>query len=180
MFYRKCILLRWVSVLAVTLGLLVPGGLGAAGARFVNNGDGTITDHQTGLMWEVKDDSGSIHDQDTPYTWANSTAVFLPGINSNIHDTETDTSSTVSFASGYTDWRIPTVVEFQTILDVTQGNCGGGSGPCVDAIFNTNCTAGCRSTALDPTNACSGTTASFGRFGHPFTHRLWSFGVRNR
>jgi len=38
----------------------------------VDNGDGTITDPGTGLMWEKKDDNnaGGIHDKDNLYTWA--------------------------------------------------------------------------------------------------------------
>ena len=45
---------------------------GAAGSmhRFVDNGDGTVTDNQTGLMWEKKDSSGGVHDWDNTYTWA--------------------------------------------------------------------------------------------------------------
>ena len=31
---------------------------------YTDNGDGTITDNNTGLMWEKKDDSGGIHDMD--------------------------------------------------------------------------------------------------------------------
>lgn len=31
---------------------------------YTDNGDGTITDNVTGLMWEKKDDSGGIHDKD--------------------------------------------------------------------------------------------------------------------
>jgi hypothetical protein len=37
---------------------------------YVDNGDGTITDTKTGLMWEKKSDDGSIHDKDTWYTWS--------------------------------------------------------------------------------------------------------------
>jgi len=36
---------------------------------YTDNGDGTITDNNTRLMWEKKDDSGGIHDQDNGYTW---------------------------------------------------------------------------------------------------------------
>src|SRR5262245_21039547 len=37
---------------------------------YTDNGDGTITDNNTGLMWEKKDDSGGgIHDMDNTYTW---------------------------------------------------------------------------------------------------------------
>lgn len=38
---------------------------------FTDNGDGTITDNRTGLMWEKLSDDGSIHDKDTTYTWHN-------------------------------------------------------------------------------------------------------------
>jgi hypothetical protein len=38
--------------------------------RFVDNGDGTITDHQTGLMWEKKDQSGGLDDVNNVYVWA--------------------------------------------------------------------------------------------------------------
>jgi len=35
-----------------------------------DNGDGTITNVSTGLVWEKKDDSGGIHDKDNRYVWA--------------------------------------------------------------------------------------------------------------
>ncbi len=31
---------------------------------YTDNGDGTVTDNQTGLTWEKKSDDGSIHDKD--------------------------------------------------------------------------------------------------------------------
>ena len=40
-----------------------------AALAYADNGDGTITDTNTGLMWEKKDDSGGIHDKDNTYTW---------------------------------------------------------------------------------------------------------------
>ena len=40
---------------------------------YVDNGDGTITDLNTGLMWEKKDDSGGVHDKDNTYTWSTGT-----------------------------------------------------------------------------------------------------------
>jgi hypothetical protein len=36
---------------------------------YTDNGDGTITDNNTGLMWEKKDNSGGIHDEGDNYTW---------------------------------------------------------------------------------------------------------------
>jgi hypothetical protein len=38
--------------------------------HFVDNGDGTITDGQTGLIWEKKDQGGGLHDFNTFYFWA--------------------------------------------------------------------------------------------------------------
>jgi hypothetical protein len=44
--------------------------------RFVNNGDGTFTDNDTGLVWEAKDNRDSVaqpenlHDADNAYGWS--------------------------------------------------------------------------------------------------------------
>jgi hypothetical protein len=37
--------------------------------------------------------------------------------------------------AGLCDWRLPTIAELQTILDASQGFCGGGSGACIDPTF---------------------------------------------
>ena len=41
-----------------------------SGERFVDNGDGTITDAQTDLIWEKKDQGGGLHDANARYPWA--------------------------------------------------------------------------------------------------------------
>jgi streptogramin lyase len=41
-----------------------------SGDHFVDNGDGTITDTQTGLIWEKKDQGGGLHDVNTLFPWA--------------------------------------------------------------------------------------------------------------
>lgn len=43
-----------------------------SGVRFIDNGDGTVTDVQTGLQWEKKDDLSGIHDKDNSYQWSSS------------------------------------------------------------------------------------------------------------
>jgi len=39
-------------------------------SHFVDNGDGTISDTQTGLIWEKKDQSGGVHDVTALFPWA--------------------------------------------------------------------------------------------------------------
>ena len=36
--------------------------------------------------------------------------------------------------AGHCDWRLPTIVELEGIVDMTASGCGSGS-PCIDSIF---------------------------------------------
>src|SRR5207253_7949473 len=71
---------------------------------YTDNGDGTITDNNTCLVWEKKSDDGSIHDQHNVYTWDGA------------FDTHVATLNATTFA-GYNDWRVPSVKELQSILN---------------------------------------------------------------
>ncbi len=64
---------------------------------YKDNGDGTITDNVTGLMWQ-KTDSGEC-------TWANAQA----------------NASSIK-TGGYTDWRLPTPTELFSIMNHNYGN----------------------------------------------------------
>jgi hypothetical protein len=66
---------------------------------YTNNGDGTITDNTTGLMWEQ--DMGTKISYDAAFTKA--------------------TNSTLG---GYTDWRVPTIKELYSLALFT-GRCFG-------------------------------------------------------
>lgn len=85
-----------------------------AARSFVDNGDGTITDETTGLVWEKKDNAGGIHDKDNQYTWTTGTeamngplvTTFLASLNSG------------SGFAGQKDWRIPNRFELETLLDL--------------------------------------------------------------
>jgi hypothetical protein len=105
--------------------------------RYLDNGDGTVSDLDTGLMWEKKDDLGSIHDKDNLYTWTadpatapyppNGTAftTFLYALNGG---TSSDGSSTIGCFANHCDWRVPTIEELRGIsLDPALGpqNPGG-------------------------------------------------------
>jgi hypothetical protein len=95
------------------------------GVSFIDNGDGTISDQRTGLMWEKLSDDGSIHDKDTSYSWADTVATKIAALN------------TMTFG-GYDDWRLPNVNELQSLI-----NYGASAAPVIHAPFYTGCVAGC-------------------------------------
>lgn len=113
---------------------------------YVDNGDGTITDQKTALMWEKISDDDSIHDQDDLYTWADAFAVKLVELNSG-----------AGFA-GYTDWRLPSLFELHSIINL------GTVEPAVSEAFNTACSAGC--TVL--TCSCTGFGSYWSSSSHIF------------
>jgi len=110
--------------------------------RFVDNGNGTVTDNYTGLQWEKKDGAGGFMDFDNPhdvhnlYTWSSSATAtaadgtaftdFLSRLNA---CTSADGSTVTAAFAGHCDWRLPTITELQTIVDCSFGN------PCIDPVF---------------------------------------------
>jgi hypothetical protein len=79
--------------------------------HFSDNGDGTVTDIATGLMW-AQADSGSGMD------WENALA-FAEG----------------SDLAGYSDWRLPNTKELQSLLDYTRSP-GTTASAAIDPIFS--------------------------------------------
>jgi hypothetical protein len=131
---------------------------GCYAVRFTDNGNGTISDAQTGLMWEKKGHLDGVpvlcssagvcpdpHDADNQYTYSATSPTGPPG-----------TAYTVMLAqlnagggfAGHIDWRLPTLEELRGIADYAAL----GS-PTVDAVFNTGCTSSCAGIT------CSCTTA---------------------
>jgi hypothetical protein len=96
--------------------------------RFVDDGDGTVTDELTGLVWEKKTDDAGLHDKDNFHTWTDDGAdpdgtaytTFLAALNAG------------GCFAGACDWRLPTVLELQTIL-AQPFPCT--TSPCIDAAF---------------------------------------------
>jgi hypothetical protein len=103
---------------------------------YTDNGDGTITDEATGLVWEKLSSDGSIHDQNQSYVWDDAFAVKVASLNA------------MAFG-GHTDWRLPNVNELQSIVSY------GVIDPSVLPAFNTSCISGC--TAL----TCSCTSGAY-------------------
>jgi hypothetical protein len=91
---------------------------------YVDNGDGTISDTRTGLMWEKLSDDDSLHDKDGDYTLANALAVKIALLNQ------------MAFA-GYTDWRLPNVNELQSLVNY------GTFAPAASPAFNSGCVPWC-------------------------------------
>lgn len=78
------------------LFLLVGGSLEAdAQERFIDNGDGTVTDTQLNLMWAQTDNQADIF-------WENAPAWIKTGFADQI-------------GTRYDDWRLPTITELQSL-----------------------------------------------------------------
>lgn len=107
----------------------------AIACRYGDNGDQTVTDYDTGLMWEKKDGEigglclsipGAVN-HCVNYTFAtwSSAQTYVS------HASE-DGLAMVPFLAGHSDWRLPTILELQTIL-LAPYPCG--TSPCIDPIF---------------------------------------------
>ncbi len=109
-------------------------------ARFIDNADGTITDNETGLMWEKKvklfggEDLANLHDADNEYRWsgecsvggaycqpdAASEAACLAGV-------EGDNTGCAQCGSGVCDVGTPGVTVWQWLVALNGGSFGGHS-----------------------------------------------------
>ena len=79
--------------------------------NYADNGNGTVTDNATGLMWQQADD-GIARD------WENSLA-YAEGLT----------------LGGYSDWRLPNAKELHSILDYSRSPLSSNS-PAIDPLFS--------------------------------------------
>lgn len=116
---------------------------------FVDNGDGTITDRATGLMW-MKADSGKTMNWEKALEYAEN----------------------LEYA-GYDDWRLPNAKELQSIVDHSRSPATTDRsvrGPAIDPIFDTTETESwfwTSTTHLEHGTSTNGVYICFGRaFGY--------------
>jgi Protein of unknown function (DUF1566)/Collagen triple helix repeat (20 copies) len=114
--------------------------------RFVDNGDGTVTDNQTGLMWEKATSAceGEVTCYSTLYSFGfqfnNSDGdlftIFLATLNGGTYYSptagqEVSSNRPAPCLANHCDWRLPTISELNTIDQLTAPGCGSGSA-CID------------------------------------------------
>jgi len=117
--------------------------------RFVDNGDGTITDTCTNLMWEKKTTEAGRHDVNNTYLWSADTKYgpdgsvftkFLYALNDVLLRCNADGSNCTQLSlgfAGHNDWRLPEFLELAGIGDdnfCVESNRFTGA-PCIDPIF---------------------------------------------
>jgi hypothetical protein len=146
---------------------------GCFATRYVDNGDGTVTDHQTGLQWEQKTTTvgsgvnlADPHDVDNLYTWSagGGGTTFPDGtvftdFLTKLNGVSSDGVTLTGCFAGHCDWRLPTIVELQTIL-LAPFECG--TSPCIDPVFGPTVADFYWSATTDATSANNAWYVSFG------------------
>jgi hypothetical protein len=111
-------------------------------ARFVDNGDGTVTDNLTALQWEKKTDDSTFRDKDSLYIWSPSGAAANGSLFTSFF-----LNLTASSFAGNRDWRLPTLGELLSITQPVYPACT--TAPCIDPAFGYTASGGHWSSSTD-------------------------------
>ena len=140
---------------------------GPGAMQLTLNSNGTISDEQTNLMWEVKGtsdgtpDFSNPTDPDNTYSW-DDLSEFISLLNATNY-------------GGFTDWRIPTVKELESILDLSIAE----PGPTIDITLFPNCKAGSYWTSdTDIDNAAMAWAIDFSNSLDNITAKTDTFSIR--
>jgi hypothetical protein len=127
----------------------------AIACRYGVNGDGTATDYDTGLQWEQKENPDPFlnpadpHHANYEYSWCagpfplgNCTNLSNPPDGTAFTDflgtlnngTSSDKVAISGCFAGHCDWRLPSIVELEGIVDLNAPGCSTLpiTGPCID------------------------------------------------
>jgi hypothetical protein len=77
---------------------------------FTDNGDGTVTDNNTGLMWQQQENPAS-------YNWYQATGTYDGTSNNTTPPVNVCGTLNLPSTTSYTDWRLPTEKELMSIVD---------------------------------------------------------------
>ena len=154
--------MKGIARLLIVAGLVVSG-LGVAQAQnhhYRDNGDGTVSDLDTGLMWEKKTgtvnsppdgypglrcrrakDCPDVHNVNKVYSWSEIGQEILPEAPNGLvftyflatlnGEVSSDGQTITGCFANHCDWRLPSIDELKTIVD----NNVSESEPTIDAIF---------------------------------------------
>ena len=177
--------IRILQILATLMVTMV--GSAHAQARFTLNGDGTITDNTTCLMWEMKtgvpDDSGcpeesgaghcghrctstqkcdDPHDVNNRYQWSQGKGrdggAFTDFLGALNNATSSDGQTTTGCFANHCDWRLPNTGELRAIRVA-------GRNPAIDPVFGPTAKNLYWSASANPGNERLVWSVSFDEFG---------------
>jgi hypothetical protein len=124
--------------------------------RYGDNGYGMLTDYDSGLVWELKDDSGGVHDKDDTYTWTTVASGTVPDgtaftefLGTLNYGTSNPATPITGCFLGQCDWRLPLIEELRPLL-AAPAPCP--SSPCIDLTFGPTIASNYWSASSSPTS----------------------------
>jgi hypothetical protein len=154
----RSLVLTLIALSVVLLSLSTPSAdarlRSLAAARYIDNGDGTVTDTKTNLIWAKttgnlngNPDTADVLDVNNTYQWCQGSTgcgagdppdgdaftVFLATLNHGVAFFNGQAPGPISgcFAN-HCDWRLPTVTELLSLYDPNVPGCSTGAELCVD------------------------------------------------
>ena len=88
---------KWVSIICLIFLMVTTAAWAKPDSAYIDNGNGTVTDIETKLMWQ--------QGRDGTMSWYDATSYYCPGLS----------------LAGYNDWRLPTLDELKTLVDKSWG-----------------------------------------------------------